>query len=78
MEWSKTNAKAGLGVLNCLTDSSAFVRNYVVSQACYAESVDAHRHLIQQGSPAVHGGRESRKLRGANNTQHPGQLPVFL
>ena len=34
-------------------------------------------HLNQRGSPAVHGRRESRKLRRANNTQQPGQLPIF-
>ena len=32
-------------------------------------------HLIQRGSPAVDGGRESRKLRESNNTQPPANSP---
>jgi hypothetical protein len=81
MEWSKTNAKAGLGVLNCLTDSSAFVRNYVVSQACYGESVDAHRHRPRLGAsggerdmsiqcPAMH---EVEQLQTTPDHELPGK-----
>ncbi len=45
-------------------------------KAKMADEVRQH-HLSQRGSPAVHGGRESRKLREPDNTPRPDQLPGF-
>ncbi len=46
----------------------------------YVERFGGRRegHLIQRGSPAVHGGRESRTLRETDTIQQPGQRPYRL
>jgi nucleotide-binding universal stress UspA family protein len=66
--------------LDCVTESREGIPKREITGYADEAGVDLvvmGTHLNQRGSPAVHGGRESRKLRRANNTQQPGQLPIF-